>query len=44
VSRVATVGRRQVNGEATVIAEALEAAAFPFLLSELAVCAMPGLV
>src|SRR5882724_8786760 len=39
VSRVVTVGRRQVDGEATVIAEALEAAAFPFLLSELAVCA-----
>src|SRR5882724_8432824 len=39
VSRVATVGRRQVDGEATVIAEALEAVAFPFLLSELAVCA-----
>ena len=38
VSRVATVGGGQVDGQATIVAEALEAAAFPFLLSELAVC------
>src|SRR5882724_751265 len=38
VSRVATVGGGQVYGQAAVVAEALEAAAFPFLLSELAVC------
>ena len=38
VSRVATVGGGQVDGEAAVVAEALEAAVFPFLLSELAVC------
>ena len=28
---------RRVNGDATVVAEALEAAAFPFLLHELAI-------
>jgi len=38
VSRVATVGGGQVDGQATVVGEALEAAAFPFLLSELAIC------
>ena len=38
VSRVATVGGRQVDGEAAVVAEALEAVVFPFLLGELAVC------
>jgi len=38
VSRVATVRGGQVNGKAAVVAEALEVAAFPFLLSELAVC------
>jgi len=40
VLRVATVRGRQVDGKAAVVAEALEAAAFPFLflLSELAVC------
>jgi len=38
VSRVATVGGRQVDGEATVVAETLELAALLFLLSELAVC------
>src|SRR5882724_10069034 len=37
VSRVATVGGGQVDGQATIVAEALEAAAFPFLLSELAI-------
>src|SRR5882724_11587168 len=36
--RVATVGGRRVDGDATVVAEALEAAAFPFLLRELAIC------
>src|SRR5882724_9393938 len=36
--RVATVGGRRVNGDATVVAEALEVAAFPFLLCELAIC------
>src|SRR5882724_11444446 len=34
---VATVGGRRVDGDATVVAEALEVAAFPFLLSELAI-------
>ena len=38
VSRVATVGGGQVNGQATIVAEALEVAAFLFLLSELAIC------
>ena len=38
VSRVVTVGGRKVDGKATVVAEALEAVAFPLLLSELAVC------
>ena len=38
VLRVVTVGGGQVDGEATVVAETLETAAFPFLLSELAVC------
>src|SRR5882724_9114589 len=37
VSRVATVGGGQVDGQATIVAEALEAAVFPFLLSELAI-------
>ena len=37
MSGVATVGGRRVNGDATVIAEALEAAALPFLLCELAI-------
>src|SRR5882724_4576761 len=36
--RVATVGGRRVDGDAAVVAEALEAAAFPFLLHELAIC------
>ena len=36
VSRVATVRGRQVDGEATVVAEAFEAAMLPFLLGELA--------
>src|SRR5882724_5823643 len=36
--RVATVGGRGVNGDATVVAEALEAAAFPFFLCELPIC------
>src|SRR5882724_2079297 len=35
--RVVTVGGRGVDGDATVVAEALEAAAFPFLC-ELAIC------
>src|SRR5882724_10684970 len=35
---VATVGGRRVDGQATIVAEALEVAAFPFLLSELAIC------
>src|SRR5882724_8917615 len=34
---VATVRGRRVDGDATVVAEALEVAAFPFLLSELAI-------
>src|SRR5882724_5458909 len=34
---VATVGGRRVDGDATVVAEALEVAAFLFLLSELAI-------
>jgi len=38
VSRVATVRGGQVDGKAAVVAEALEAVAFPLLLSELAVC------
>ena len=38
VSGVATVGGRQVNGEATVIAEAFEAVALPFFLDELSIC------
>ena len=38
---VATVGGRRVNGDATVIAEALEAAVLPFLLPS---TLMPGLV
>jgi len=38
VSGVATVRGRQVDDDATVIAEALEAAALPFLLRELAIC------
>ena len=38
VSGVVTVRGRQVDGDATVIAEALEAAALPFLLSKLAIC------
>ena len=38
VSQVATFGGRQVDGEATVIAEAFEAAVLLFLLNELAVC------
>ena len=35
--RVVTVGGRQVDGKATVIAEAFEAAALPFLLGKLAI-------
>jgi len=38
---VGTVGGKQVDGEATVIAEAFEAAAFPFLFGELAIHLMP---
>src|SRR5882724_6913068 len=38
VPRVATVGGRQVNGEAAVVTEALEAAVFPLFLGELALC------
>ena len=38
MSRVVTVGGGQVDGKAAVVAEALEAVAFPLLLSELAVC------
>ena len=38
VLRVATVGGRQVDGEATVIAEAFEVAVLPFLLGRLAIC------
>ena len=38
VSGVVTVGCRQVDGDATVIAEAFEAAALLFFLSELAIC------
>jgi len=38
VSRLVTVGGRQVDGEATVIAEAFEVAALPFLLGKLAIC------
>jgi len=38
VSRVAAVRGRQVDGEATVVAEAFEVATLPFLLSELAIC------
>src|SRR5882724_2636437 len=38
VSRVVTVGGGQVDGEAAVVAEALEVPVFPFLLSELAIC------
>ena len=37
MSRVATVRGRQVDGEAAVISEALEAVVFSFLLSELAI-------
>src|SRR5882724_2838007 len=36
--RVATVGGRGVDGDATVVAEALEAAAFLFFLRELPIC------
>ena len=35
---VVTVGGRQVDGEAAVVTEALEVAAFPLFLGELAVC------
>jgi len=35
---VVTVRGRQVNGEATVIAEAFEAVMLPFLLGELTIC------
>jgi len=38
VSGVVTDGGRQVNGEATVIAEAFEAATLLFLLGELTIC------
>src|SRR5882724_4845855 len=38
VSRVATVGGRNVNGDAAVIAEAIEVAVLPFLLGKLAIC------
>src|SRR5882724_8867685 len=37
VSRVVTVGGRQFDGEAAVIAEAFEAAMLPLLLSKLAI-------
>ena len=37
MSRVAAVRGRQVHGEATVVAEAFEAAMLPFLLSEVAI-------
>jgi len=40
---VATVGGRRVDGNATVIAEALEAVVLPFLLCEPS-APMPGLV
>ena len=36
--RVATVRGGQVDGKAAVVAEALEAAAFPLFLGELAIC------
>src|SRR5882724_1722604 len=36
--QVATVRGRRVDGDATVVAEALEVAVFPFLLCELAIC------
>jgi len=35
--RVVTVGGRQVNGQATVIAEAFESAMLPFFLGELTI-------
>ena len=35
---VATVGGRQVNGEATVIAEAFEEAVLPLFLGECTIC------
>jgi len=38
VLRVVTVRGRQVNGEAAVVTEALEAAAFLLFLGELAIC------
>ena len=38
VSGVVTVGGRQVDGEATVIAEAFEVVMFPFFLGELTIC------
>ena len=44
VLRVATVGGGKVDGQATVVAEALEVVAFPFLLHELAICPYAGLV
>ena len=37
VSRVATVRGQKINGEATVVAEAFEAATLPFFLGELAI-------
>jgi len=37
VSSILTVGGRQVDGQATIIAEAFEAVVLPFLLGELAV-------
>src|SRR5882724_9169709 len=36
--RVATVRGRRVDGDATVVAEALEVVVFPFLLREFAIC------
>ena len=38
VLRVAAVGSRQVDGEATVVAEAFEVVTLPFLLGDLAIC------
>jgi len=41
---VATVGGRQVDGEATVIAEAFEVVVLPFLLVSLSSTPMPRLM
>ena len=42
MSKVATVRGRQVDSEATVVAEAFEVETLPFLLSGLAICSDAG--